>query len=482
MSDKIKTHRHIYNLNNLKPEVTAVAFAKCSRSPESFKEIAKELTEKKSSEFHEKYVVGYGHGSVAEHATLHIAIENVSILATKVIEDNRLASFTEKSTRYQIFDRNRYYKPKKIMESKFGPLYEETMNFIFDTYNSLFEPMKKFISKKYPKKPEEIDQAYAAIIKSRVCDNIRYLLPCATLTNLGMTANARIWEHAIVKLLSHPLKEMNEIGQEIKNCALKVTPTLVKYANPNEYLQTTSKKLESFSQKLLPKKIKPTIPVKIVNYDKDAENRLITALLYRGSNLPYQQIFKCVKKMSQKQKEKIIDEAVKNRSQFDSPIRELEHIYYTFDILMDYGAFRDIQRARMCTQTNQAVSIDHGYEIPDEIKEAKLDKIYKKVIQKAVHLYKVLYPHFPKEAQYVVPFAFRKRTLFTWNLRELYYFIQLRSGKKGHISYRRITQACWQQLNKIHPLLAKYIRVDMSGGSASWAASLYKISPKISST
>lgn len=479
MSDNTKNTRRIYNLNNLKPEITAVAFAKCSRSPESFKDIAKELTEQKSSAFHEKYVVGYGHGSVAEHATLHIAIENVSILATKVIEDNRLASFTEKSTRYQIFDRNRYYKPKKIMDSEFGPFYEETMNFIFDTYNSLFEPMRKFILKKYPQKPEEPDQIYNAIIKARTCDNIRYLLPAATLTNLGMTANARVWEHAIVKLLSHPLDEMKEIGEGIKECALKVTPTLVKYANPNEYLQTTLKNLETLSSKLLSKKIKPTIPVKIVDYDKDAENHLITALLYRGSNLPYKQILKSVKKISQKQKSNIIDEALKNRSPFDSPIRELEHIYYTFDILMDYGAFRDIQRHRMCTQTNQDVTTDHGFEIPKEIEEAGLIKSYKEIINKAIKLYKTIYPQFPKEAQYVVPFAFRKRVLITWNLRELHHFISLRSGQKGHISYRRIAQACWQQLEKIHPLLTKYIKVDMTDGSSSWAATLYK-KPKIS--
>lgn len=474
MSNTVNNKRRIYSLDHLKPEVTAVCFAKCSRSADSFEDIAKELTEEKSSQFHEKYVVGYGHGSVAEHASLHVAIENVSILATKVIEDNRLASFTEKSTRYQIFDRDRYYKPKKIMTSPLASEYVKTMDFIYDTYNSLFEPMKAFLTKKYPQKPEETDQMYHAIIKSRTCDNIRYLLPCATLTNLGVTANARVFEHAITKLLSHPLDEMKDIGQDLKDCTVKVTPTLVKYADANEYLSQTVSTLEKISQNKLTQKSKNTKPVTIVDYDKDAENHLVTALLYRGSNLPYQQIFKAVKKMSLSQKSEIVDAALKNLGSHDTPLRELEHVYYTFDILMDYGAFRDIQRSRMCTQTNQDLTIEHGYEIPEEIKEAGLLKTYQSVIKKAVNLYKEIYPIFPKEAQYVIPFAFRKRTLFTWNLRELYYFIQLRSGQKGHISYRRIAQACWQELNKIHPLLAKYIKVDMTGGSASWAASLYK--------
>jgi thymidylate synthase ThyX len=474
MSNEVNNKLKVYSLDKLKPEVTAVCFAKCSRSPDSFKDIAKELTEQKSSEFHEKYVVGYGHGSVAEHATLHVAIENISILATKFLEDNRLASYTEKSTRYQVFDKDRYYKPKKIMNSKFGKEYQQTMDYIYDTYNSLFDPMKKFLVKKYPKKPGELSIAYNAIIKARTCDNIRYLLPCATLTNLGMTANARVWEHAITKLLSSPIQEMNDLGVELKNCTIKSTPTLVKYANPSEYLQKTIASLEKLSQELLTQKPKQVVPVKIVRYDKDAENHLAASLLYRGSTLPYQQIFKSVKKMSQKQKHHIIDTALKDKTPHDTPLRELEHIYYTFDILMDYGAFRDIQRHRIATQTNQEVTIDHGFEIPEEIKEAGLLKEYLSVIKKAKKLYQVIQPHFPKEAQYIVPFAFRKRVLFTWNLRELHHFIPLRSSQKGHISYRRITQACWQELNKIHPLLAKYIAVDMTGGSASWAATLYK--------
>ena len=121
--------RRIYTLTGLPPEVVAVTFAKCSRSPDDFDKIAEELNADKSRKFHEKWVVGYGHSSVAEHAVLSLAIENVSMLATKVIEDNRLASYTEKSTRYQVFDKDRYYKPKKIMDSKFGGLFEKSVNF-----------------------------------------------------------------------------------------------------------------------------------------------------------------------------------------------------------------------------------------------------------------------------------------------------------------------------------------------------------------
>ncbi|MFA5175123.1 MAG: FAD-dependent thymidylate synthase [Patescibacteria group bacterium] len=463
----------VYTLDNLKPEVVAVAFAKCSRSPESFRDIADELTDEKSADFHEKWVVGYGHGSVAEHANLHLAIENISILATKTIEDNRLCSYTEKSTRYQVFDKTKYYKPKKIMESPLGAEYEKTMDEIFDVYSSLNAPMKEFILKKYPRQPEENEKIYNATIKARVCDNVRYILPTATLTNLGMTANARALEHAIAKLLSHPLIEMNEIGEAIKKSAMEITPTLIKYAEKNKYIQETDEVLKKLNDNLTQQYTDAVSPVEIVDYDKDAEDKLATALLYKNSDLPYKQIMSAVKLMNGEQKEKIIDEAIARRGKGDQPPREFEHIYYTFDILMDYGAFRDIQRHRMCTQTNQKITIKHGFEIPEEIIEVGLEEIFKQTMKKAESLYKKIHIVFPEEAQYILPLAFRKRTLITWNLRELHHFISLRSGPKGHISYRRIAQACWKKLNEIHPLLAKHINVNMTGGSDSWASTLY---------
>ncbi|MFA5358377.1 MAG: FAD-dependent thymidylate synthase [Patescibacteria group bacterium] len=467
--------RRIYTLSHeLMPEVRAVTFAKCSRSPESFDEIAKELTEAKSAEFHEKWVVGYGHSSVAEHAFLSIAMENVSIIATKIIEDCRLASFTEKSTRYQIFTRDRCYYPENIMNSEFADLYKNTINLLFDTYEKIMGPLGEFIKNKYPPTPEQGEKIYASVCKSRTCDNARYLLPAGTLTNLGMTVNARTLEHLIVKLLSHPLQEMNNIGEDIKNAGIAEVPTLIKFADINEYQKATGKSLKNIASEIFNRKqIQPTEePVNIVDYDTDAENKLIAALLYRFSDIPYQQIIEQVKQMTTNQKEKIIDEALNRRATFDAPLREFEHIYYTFDILMDYGAFRDVQRHRMCTQTNQLVTAVHGYETPDEIVEAGFGDDYKKAMDAAADAYQKISTKFPFEAGYLVPLAFRHRTLFTWNLRELHHFISLRSGKKGHASYRRIAQLCWQKLNSVQPLLAKYIRVDMDQTGISWAATM----------
>lgn len=467
--------RRIYPLSNdLTPEIKAVTFAKCSRSPKPFDEIAAELTADKSAEFHEKWVVGFGHSSVAEHAVLSLAIENISILATKFIEDNRLCSYTEKSSRYQLFNKDRYYKPKNILKSEFGEIYQQTIDNLMDTYNELFEPMQNFIRKKYPRNDQTPEKAYEADVKSKTCDNIRYLLPTAALTSLGLTTNARNLEYAIVKMLSQPLEEIQEIGQELKNAALEITPTLIKFADVRPYFKETNAALEQQTKEILPPHdIENQPAVVLVDYDQEAEDKLIRTMLYRYSHFPYKQVKKYVAGLTRAQKEKIIDESLKRMAPFDHPLREFEHIYYTFDILVDYGAFRDIQRHRMCTQTNQMITTAHGYEIPNEIIEAGYKDDFEKCMSLARTTFEKLHDKYPYEAQYVVPLAYRKRVLVTWNLRELHHFIYLRSGRKGHQSYRRIAQQCWDRINEIQPLLAKYIRVDKNQTGTSWAETMY---------
>ncbi len=477
----------IYALYNLPPEVVAVLFAYVSRSPASFKDNLLKLIKnkdldmgelittfrdkgnefeearRKAKEFHEKWVVGYGHSSVAEHAFASIAIENVSILATKVIEDNRLASYTEKSTRYQVFDRNRYYKPSRLMNSDQGKRYEDFVNSLFDFYTENMPKMMEFVRSKHPMPEGMSERLYDSISNARACDVMRYALPAATLTNLGMTINARALEHAILKLLSHPLEEMNNIGTSMKEEVTKIIPTLVKYADRNEYITETNQSMQYLSNNGHSDDQKP---VSLVEYDQEAENKLIASILYRYSEKPYEQIKKEVESMGTEEKAKVMDGFLGKMGKHDIPMRELEHVYYTFDILVDYGAFRDIQRHRMCTQTNQDLTTRLGYSIPKEMEETGLRDQYVELMEKAKETFEEISKEFPKEAQYLVPLAFKKRTLFTWNLRELFWFIRLRSGKEGHESYRKIACQVYDELERVHPLLAKYITVERMDGPA----------------
>jgi len=475
--------KDIYVVKNLPPEVIAVLFAYVSRSPASFRknllklveskelEIGKQFdidteseseftkAESKARKFHEKWVVGYGHSSVAEHATASIAMENVSIIASKVIEDNRLASYTEKSTRYQIFDRNCYYKPKKLIKSEFGGLYEDTCNYLFDVYVELTPLMIDYTTNKYPKPEKWSKGLYESKTKSRACDAVRYILPASTLTNLAMTVNARNLEHAIRKMLSSDLDEMVAIGKQVKDEAQKSIPTLIKYADFNEHIQQTN---IDMTQKYGDYSNADTIsePVKLVHYDTDAENRLIAAILYKYSSGAYDSLFEKVKAMSTDEKRDILTHYQSHMSKYDWPLRELEYTNYTFDILMDYGAFRDIQRHRICSQTNQDVTCDHGFEYSQPLIDAGFKDKFDECMARARTAYDTIRKSMPKEAQYVVPLAYKKRTLFMWNLRSLMHFIKLRSGKAGHDSYRRIAQLCYNEVKKVQPLIAEFISVD----------------------
>jgi thymidylate synthase ThyX len=188
---------------------------------------------------------------------------------------------------------------------------------------------------------------------------------------------------------------------------------------------------------------------------------LVAAILYGYTAHPWRQVQERVCKLSREEKEGIIDEYLKRRGKHDQPLRALEHLAYTFDILVDFGAFRDIQRHRMATQTPQELGPHHGHSTPPEIIRFGLRPTYDECMARAEEAYRIIAADFPREAQYVLPLAFRKRVLFTWNLREIHHFVQLRSAKQGHTSYRRIAQQVFTEVERVHPLLAKYMRVDL---------------------
>jgi len=393
---------NIYALKNLPPEVVSVLFAYVSRSPASFRDNLLKLlksgdllpgkpfseatdyfsaAEEKASRFHEKWVVGFGHSSVAEHAVCPVAIENVSILASKAIEDSRLAAFTEKSTRYQLFDRTKYYKPERIMASEFAEEYERVMNSLFDFYTDATPKMLEFVKSIYPRPDSMNERFYESLSKARACDVLRYALPASTLTNIGMTANARELEHIIVKLLSHPLRELNSVGAALKRECSKLLPTLLKGAERNDFLYETEQRMLSFAESfaLKPENKKS---VELVLSDPKAEARLVAAVLYRFSQNSFEQCLEQASAMSLEEKERVLSKFTEGIENSQLP-REFEHSYFSFDILVDFGAFRDIQRHRMCTQTAQLLTTDHGYEVPMEIIDCGLQKEFDEAMRSA---------------------------------------------------------------------------------------------------
>jgi len=451
--------REIYLLSPraLSPETIAVAFAKTSRSPESFRTIAAELSEESSAKFHEKWVVGYGHSSVAEHAVLHIALENVSRIAIEAIESNRLASYTEKSTRYQRWGQDDFTIPPELDAHPLRSEFVETVRLLFKAYADSLEPVRSLIFERFPRRENESDEAWDRRIRSKYVDVCRFLLPAAALANVGMTANARVIENTIRKMLSHELTEVREIGAQVREVSKAETPTLVKYADAVPYLSETITEFNNRQSPIVNRKSDEWCS--LVDYDRDGEKKVLAATLYRFGEMAYADALAHVTSLNEETKEKLAESLLGKLGKFDVPLRELEYCIYTFDLVMDQGAYAEFKRHRMMTQTPQMLTTRLGYATPLLMTEAGFGAEYEAAMESASRMYEKLYEISPSVAQYIVPNGFNRRVLAEFNLREAFAFCQLRSAANAHFSIRRVAQRMYEEMVKVHPLLTKYMKL-----------------------
>jgi thymidylate synthase ThyX len=458
--------RQIYLLSprDLSPETIAVAFAKTSRSPESFREIAAELTEAQSAEFHERWVVGYGHASVAEHAVLHVAVENISRLAIECLESNRLASYTEKSTRYQMWGPDDFYTPRAVAESRHAELYRRTCRRLFETYARSLEPVRRLMQSEHPRREGESLARWDGRLRSKYVDNCRFLLPAAALANVGMTANARVLESAIRKLLSHPLEEARQIGAEIKRVAQAETPTLVKYADAAPYQVETAEALTRAARawtdgRRTTDNSHRSAGVELVDYDPQAEDRFLAACLYRYGGASLAECRAAVAGLAADQKAALAQEALGRLDKYDVPLRELEHVTYTFDVTMDQGGYFELKRHRLMTHSPQRLDARLGYAVPRALAAAGVADEYHAALRAAAEAYAALAADFPEEASYLVPNGYNRRVLMTLNLRQAFHLIELRTAPNAHFSVRRTAAQMAEAIRRVHPRLAGFMRL-----------------------
>lgn len=455
--------RRIYLLSprELSPETIAVAFAKTSRSPESFDEIAAGLTDEKSAKFHEKWVVGYGHASVAEHAVLHVAFENVSRLAIECIESNRLASYTEKSTRYQKWSTDNFHIPSELDGNPLRDNYVSVCQLLFKTYSDSLEPVSRLVAARTERRDAESEEALDRRIRSQYVDVCRFLLPAASLANVGMTVNARALENSIRKMLSHELAEVREIGAQVKAVALAEVPTLVKYAEAVPYLSGTSAELSRTAQDVAPEADGSASPdwCRLVAYDPEGEDKVLAAALFHHGESTFQEALASVRRLPATRRAELAASLLGRMDEHDVPLRELEYSDYVFELTMDQGAYAEFKRHRMMTQSAQRLTARLGYAVPRLIVDAGLEQIYETTMNAAANLYEQLEKLDSNVAQYIVPNGFRRRALAKFNLREAYAFCQLRSAPNAHFSIRRVAERISAELTRVHPLLTKYMRL-----------------------
>jgi len=452
---------NVFVIKNLPEEVIAVLFAKYSRSKSGlrdnivellgdehaeFHSVESDLAQNRASRFHEKWVIGYSHGSVAEHAVVHIALENLSILASKAVEDCRLASYTEKSTRYVQFGRDSFYVPE-FSDGAVKQRYVDMCRKLFDTYLRLFPICLDSVKRLFPNDNGASRTAYESACRSKVFDCLRYMLPTSTLTNVGITINARSLEGMLTKLYSNQLRECQMLADEIKREALNVVPTLIRYAAPNTYHVPTW--VREFCN-----------DVKLIA--SGTEDDLLLYAPYGALNTDIDCLKQAINAMPDDEKRMAVDCMFADRGQHDVVPRGCEHINYMFEVIMDYGAYRDIQRHRMSTQSTQQLTPQLGFEIPEEIVAFGLADEYNRLMWDSEDCYFNICKTDPELAAYCLPLAFRVRTLVSMNLREAFHFIELRSSEQGHISYRRIAQLMYRCIASVHPNIATHIRVNNS--------------------
>ncbi|MBI5227594.1 FAD-dependent thymidylate synthase [Candidatus Micrarchaeota archaeon] len=424
---------------------------------------------KKAEEFYDRVLVGYGDDSVAELAGAHIAIEDVSILATKTLEDSRLGlSPLEKSTRYVYFDNKRndkwlYLREKTLMASEFAELYEQTCDFAFQTYADLIPKVSSYIMEREPKDEATSDRAYKSTIRAKTCDLLRGLLPAATLTNMGFFGDGRAYEYLLTKLYADDLAEMRELAQLMQGELGKIIPSFVKRANDKYglsmqgYFKKIHASMGEFAQKYPGHSHSGSLEgeVVLVEYDKEAERKIIAAALYPYLGKPMKEINGIVAKMTDGEKQAIIKHYINDReNRRHKPGRGFEHAYYTFDVVANYGAYRDMHRHRILTQQRQPLNPYLGYKLPKELTEAGFDKEFKEVMQVTKDAYEKIVKKHKKEAQYVVPLAYNIRWYMQFSLREAYHMLELRSSMQGHQDYRHIAQEMFRGIERVHPHLA----------------------------
>ena len=443
---------------------------------------------KKARAFYDRVLVGYGDDSVAQLGGAHIACENISNVAAKILEDARIGiAPLEKSTRYVRFDQKDaggnylFYREPKIMASRHRDNYLTTMNLLFETYSKQMEPMLEHVAKSLPIEQLEVrdpvsgkglsygeaarderlkrwaETAYRATVRAQACDILRSYLPAATLTNVGMFSVGQAFEYLISKFYSHELSEAKELGSAMHAELNQLIPSFVKRARLNEYLVGTTTAARALAAKTV--NVSPLDakePVTLIDYDAQAEEKIIGSILYSHSRHPLMQLREIAAKMSVEERAKILQEYFgKRRHRRDKLSRAFENVYYTFDILGNLGLYRDLHRHRILTQERQEFTTVHGYDTPPEIEEAGFKAEFTNCMDRAAELYERIYRDLSCEAQYVVPFAFKIRWYMKMNLREALHLCELRTTPQGHPDYRFIAQEMWRKIQSVHPTLAE---------------------------
>jgi thymidylate synthase ThyX len=490
--------RPVFALVNLPEVVKGALFARYSRTHKSLRrlfldEFADDLDDSaggpdpaltgrgRAEALYDRVFVEYGDDSVAQLGGVHLACEQASNLLTKVLEWGRLMAYLEQSTRYLAYDerlagRYRYWRDPSVLDSPLGARYVAEMDVLFDAYSAAVGKVLEWARQRFPKEPGDSDFVWRQTIKARAYDAVRGMLPAASLSNVGIYGTGQSYEALLLRMRAHPLPEVRRYAQMMLEELRLVIPSFLKRVDREDrgvawsaYLEERRTMTAALAAHLLgDEEAEPRPAVMLVDWDPEGEDKVLAAILYSSCHLPEDQIFARVRKLAPEERFAVLDGYVGERSnRRHKPGRAFERVSYRFDVLADYGAFRDLQRHRMLTLEWQPLSPAHGYVMPEAVVEAGAAGLFEEAMERSAGLYADLVGPFPAEAAYAVALAYRVRFVMQMNAREAMHVIELRTTPQGHEAYRAICQEMWRLIRDQagHPGIAEAMRfVDTSGG------------------
>ena len=491
----------VFALVNLPEVVKGALFARYSRSSKSLRrlfldefvgdlDLAGDATVDatvgldRADELYQRIFFEYGDDSVAQLGGVHLACEQASNVLTKVLERGRLMSYLEQSTRYLGYDRRldnghyRFYRDHDLLESRLGARYVGEMDRMFDTYRELLPLLTDWLARRYPKTPEDTDFVYRQAIRAKALDGLRGLLPASALSNLGIYASGQAYESLLLRMRAHPLPEVRDYSRLMLDELVKVIPSFLRRLDVPErggawtdYLAATRAATARRVEELVPTHARAAEgegsgSVRLVGFDPEGEDRVLEAIIFAQSNLSHDEAAARTRALSADERRSLFHAYVGVRgNRRHRPGRAFEATEYRFEIVSDYGAFRDLQRHRLLTIEWQPLTVDLGFDVPEVVAEAGLAERYRESLLRSAELYRDVVDVLPEQAQYCVALAFRIRYAMQMNAREALHVIELRSGPQGHPSYRRVAHEMARLIREVagHQAIADAMRyVDFS--------------------
>jgi thymidylate synthase ThyX len=472
--------RPVFAVVNLPEVVKGALFARYSRSSKSLRrlfldefvadlDLTGDLTYdatvglKRAEALYERVFLEYGDDSVAQLGGVHLACEQASNVLTKVLEWGRVMSYMEQSTRYIPYDtklggRYRYYRDRDVLaDPALAWRYIADLDGLFETYTELLPQLLEWARERYPKEAGDSDFVYKQTIKAKACDAVRGILPAATLSNVGVYGSGQAFEALLLRMRAHPLPEARAYADMMLEELRKVIPSFVaRVDRPDRgvawsaYLEATHAGTAALVGRIFgDAEPEPRPSVMLTDFDPDAEDKLLAAICYPYTRLPDDQILARVRNLAEGERVELLRAYVGEReNRRHRPGRAFERVDYRFDVVADYGAFRDLQRHRMLTIEWQPLTVLHGYDVPDAIDEAGLRDRFVDAMARSASLYDALVGPYPEQASYAVSLAYRIRFAMQMNAREAMHLLELRTMPSGHPAYRQVAQ-------EMHRLIAE---------------------------